>query len=91
MLPDHLHAIIGAPSRRVAKDLAIELAERGIFRLNPAGATSHFADDPHLVSFPTDINLTLDGWQKYEDEQRGQFAGNYGFIASRSVKMGVNS
>ena len=28
-----------------------------------------------------DVNLTLDGWEKYEEEKRGQFRGNYGFIA----------
>ena len=30
---------------------------------------------------PTEINLTLDGWQRYEDEERGRFSGNYGFLA----------
>ena len=28
-----------------------------------------------------DITLTLDGWERYEAEKRGKFAGNYGFIA----------
>ena len=81
ILPDHVHAIIGAPSRRVSNDLAIELGEKGILRLNPAGGAGAFGDAPHPVSVPTDISLTLDGWQRYEDERRGQFAGNYGFIA----------
>ncbi len=26
-------------------------------------------------------NLTLDGWERYESEKRGELAGNYGFIA----------
>jgi nucleoside 2-deoxyribosyltransferase len=28
-----------------------------------------------------DITLTLDGWERYEAEKRGKFAGNYGFAA----------
>ena len=28
-----------------------------------------------------DINLTLEGWQRYEREKRGELKGNYGFIA----------
>ena len=28
-----------------------------------------------------DVNLTLNGWERYEQEKRGEFEGNYGFIA----------
>ena len=27
------------------------------------------------------VNLTLEGWERYEREKRGEFEGNYGFIA----------
>ena len=27
------------------------------------------------------VNLTLSGWKQYEEEKRGEFQGNYGFIA----------
>ena len=27
------------------------------------------------------VNLTLKGWERYEQEKRGEFEGNYGFIA----------
>ena len=27
------------------------------------------------------VNLTLNGWEQYETEKRGEFKGNYGFIA----------
>ena len=27
------------------------------------------------------VTLSLDGWEQYEEEQRGKFAGNYGFLA----------
>ena len=28
-----------------------------------------------------DVDLTLEGWKQYEAEKRGQFEGNYGFVA----------
>ena len=31
--------------------------------------------------FSRDVSLTLDGWELYEAEKRGEFNGNYGFIA----------
>ena len=27
------------------------------------------------------VNLSLDGWEQYEEEKRGGFDGNYGFLA----------
>ena len=30
-----------------------------------------------------DVNLSLDGWEKYAAEKRGGFDGNYGFIAMK--------
>jgi nucleoside 2-deoxyribosyltransferase len=33
-----------------------------------------------ITDFP-DLNLTLEGWERYEAEKRGQTRGNYGFIA----------
>ena len=29
------------------------------------------------------VNLTLEGWERYEQEKRGEFEGNYGFIAMK--------
>lgn len=29
------------------------------------------------------VNLTLNGWERYEREKRGEFEGNYGFIAMK--------
>ena len=83
VLPDNLHAIIGAPSRQSAIDLTIELGERGFLRLNSKGAAGTIGNSQRPTSMPSGINLTLDGWQRYEDEKRGQFAGNYGFIAMK--------
>ena len=81
ILPGHIHAIIGAVRLNAAIDLAKELRNKGWLRLNPQGASGHIGNDPHPVSFPTDINLTLDGWKQYMDEKAGRFAGNYGFLA----------
>ena len=80
-LPGHIHAIIGAVRLKAAIELAKELHNKRLLRLNPQGAVGHIGDDPHPVSFPTDINLTIDGWKQYMDEKAGKFAGDYGFLA----------
>ena len=81
ILPDHIHAIIGAVRLKAAIDLAKELHIKGWLRLTPQGGAGCIGDDPHPVSFPTDINLTLDGWKQYMDEKAGRFSGDYGFLA----------
>lgn len=81
VLPNHIHAIIGAVRLKAAIDLAKELHNKAWLRLNPQGAVGRIGKDPHPVSFPTDINLTLDGWKQYEDEKSGRYAGDYGFLA----------
>ena len=78
VLPDNLHATIGSPSRQSAIDLAVELEERGFLKLNAKGAVGSLGNSQHPISIPTGINLTLDGWQRYEQEKQGQFAGHYG-------------
>ena len=83
VLPDNLHATIASPSRQSAIDLAVELEERGFLRLNAKGAAGSLGKSQHPISIPTGINLTLDGWQRYEEEKQGQFAGHYGFIAMK--------
>ena len=69
-LPLGVHAIIGAPNRKAAIALAKELSEDRILRLVPYSNSNVKA-----------INLTLDGWRKYEEERHGHFEGNYGFLA----------
>ncbi len=80
-LPEHIHAIIGTVRLKAAIDLAKELHIKGWLRLTPQGGAGRIGDDPHPVSFPTDINLTLDGWKQYMDEKAGKFSGEYGFLA----------
>lgn len=72
-LPANFAAIIGAPNPEFAGRLVLELIGRG--RLTSIDMSS--GDGVEV----RDINLTLDGWEGYEAEKRGQFAGNYGFIA----------
>ena len=70
----HLQSAIGAPSERFAEHLVEELRESGAIRMVEPSRT--FAGTTFL-----DVNLTLKGWEQYEAEKRGQFDGNYGFLA----------
>jgi len=74
-LPVDFHSIIGAPNRRFAARLAEQLCERKLLSLtNPDGRDG--VDLRH-------IDLTLDGWERYEAEKSGKVAGKYGFIAMK--------
>lgn len=91
VLPEHLHAIVGAPGRQSAMDLAIELKDRGLLRLNPNGAAGTIGNPAPPNTMPSEINLTLDGWQRYEDERGGRFAGRYGFVAMQFGDLELDS
>lgn len=73
-LPE-LSNIIGAPSEELANQFIEELSERGLIKMwepiRRMGARTLFMN----------VNLSLDGWEQYEAEKRGRFAGNYGFLA----------
>ncbi|MBI4968170.1 MAG: hypothetical protein HZC25_08650 [Rhodospirillales bacterium] len=74
-LPVDFHSIIGAPNRRFAARLAEQLCERKLLSLtNPDGR-----DGVNLRH----VELTLDGWERYETEKTGKVAGKYGFIAMK--------
>ena len=80
-LPPSFHAIIGARNRDEAIRLTEELVESKILKAASKGtAVESNPVGPPRPSF-TKINLSLDGWEQYEAEKRGRFAGNYGFIA----------
>ena len=70
--PVNFHAIIGALNRKSAARLAKELEERRILTTDLTGHPS-----PEFIN----ISLSLDGWERYEVEKRGQFEGKYGFLA----------
>lgn len=74
-LPKAFHAIVGALNRNMAFGLLKELAERRILTIGSTSKTP--SGNRELCT----INLTLDGWEQYEAEKRGNFGGNYGFMA----------
>ncbi len=72
--PDNFHAIIGALNRKSAVRLAKELEERKILTTDLTGHPS-----PEFIN----VSLSLDGWERYEAEKRGEFKGNSGFMAMK--------
>ena len=70
-LPKNIHMIIGAVSLDSAYRLARELVNRELFT----------SDQPTFGSAVSSVNLTLEGWERYDAEQRGRFHGSYGFLA----------
>lgn len=64
---------VGAPSEQIASEVIEELYERGLIRGKSAGTMAG--------KFYMNLNLSLEGWEQYEAEKRGEFKGNYGFIA----------
>ena len=68
--------MIGAPSEEISDNLIEELEERRIIRVR--NITKTFDGTIFLG-----VNLSLEGWEKYEEEKRGGFDGNYGFIAMK--------
>ena len=70
-LPANLHEIIHAPSSEFAFEIVEELEEQKILKGHKMKRFSAY----------TNVNLTLEGWNRYEAEKQGQFKGNYGFVA----------
>ena len=68
--------IIDAPSDEIADNLIEELCERKLITI---GNIDRLMDGTIF----TGVNLSLDGWEKYEEEKRGSLDGNYGFIAMK--------
>lgn len=69
-----LQSVIDAPSREFAEQLVEELHEMGVIRMAEPMKTNQ-----GTIFFY--VSLTLKGWEQYETEKRGEFEGNYGFIA----------
>ena len=76
---------IGAPSEELANDLVEELCERGLIRMGESGETMDSG-----TTF-INVNLSLEGWERYEAEKRGEFDGDYGFIAMEFGKPDLES
>ena len=74
--PSYLYAEVGAPNPQQLARLTAQLVDDGLI----------FAIVPR--TFPNSssihqLDLTLKGWTRYEDEKRGRLSANYGFIAMR--------
>ena len=67
--------IMGAQNHELAEGIIKELQEKGLILIAQHERT--VADEYTLEG----VTLSLDGWEQYEEEQRGKFAGNYGFLA----------
>lgn len=66
---------IGAPSKEFFMQLVRELYKNQTIQMTELG--SYQSD---LTPF-ANVNLSLDGWEQYEEEKRGGFKGNHGFLA----------
>lgn len=76
-LQPYLYAVIGAPNPTMAGELVLQLKARRLIDGHERKSGSDYSTD--LLQ----VNLTLDGWERYEAEKQGKIAGNYGFIAMK--------
>ena len=87
--PLHIDAVlqtfIGSSSKALAKQLIEELGRKNIVMVS-----THTSNSDGTAVFYA-INLTLDGWERYEAEKRGKFKGNYGFIAMQFGDVELDS
>lgn len=72
--PKSFTAKVGSPNRAAALRIVRQLVDSG--RLMVANQSYLSTADE-----PDGIDLTLKGWEDWEQEQRGKFAGKYGFMA----------
>lgn len=72
--PKSFTAKVGAPNRAAALRIVRQLGDTGILMITNRSFQST-ADEPD------GIDLSLQGWALWEKEKRGQFAGQYGFMA----------
>ena len=73
--PEDFYEKIGSPSARFAASLLSDLCDQGIIKTTE---TTHFLSGG---SISMNVDLTLDGWERYGAEKRGQISGDYGFLA----------
>ena len=72
-LPE-ISKVIGAPTEIFAQSIVEQLYDRGLLKMMEPMKTS---DGTTFMM----VELTLEGWEEYEEEKRGRLSGNYGFIA----------
>lgn len=79
--PRHLHVTIGAFDRDKAIQLADELESKRILHVRGRAFAAPLDRDRPPLKEPTEVSLTLDGWERYESERRGELSGQDGFLA----------
>lgn len=67
---------IGSPSDEITDGVMRELEEKGLIK---TGGVAEVMDGNLYYT----VNLSLDGWERYEEEKLGSFSGNYGFLAMK--------
>lgn len=85
--PSNFHVIIGAFDQESAISLVKELQQNPILKI---ARTSEVIGPRREMPF-AGVDLTLDGWEQYEAEKRGAFAGNYGFLAMQFGDSGLDA
>ena len=83
IFPRNIHAIIGSARLKSIIYVTNELNGKGLIRFEHTKSQSLIDDNGKRYAWPTNINLTMDGWKQYMDEKKGQFSGDYGFIAMK--------
>ena len=76
-LPYGITKEIGTQSTELTRELLEELQERRLVRM---------VEDPSSSFFEKiflNVTLSLDGWDQYEAEKRGELSGDYGFLARK--------
>lgn len=73
--------LVGAFSTAMFSELLGELASRGLIKRVGQAVVPNPRDTGVLRGAL--FSLSLDGWERYETEKRGKFAGRYGFLAMK--------
>lgn len=91
-LPMNFHTTIGAFDHECVRSLVYELEQNCIIKIAKIvrgtaaeeirGTTAEKKGLPPTLPFGG-LDLTLSGWEQYEEEKRGRFDGNYGFLAMK--------
>ncbi|MCI3132306.1 nucleoside 2-deoxyribosyltransferase [Phenylobacterium aquaticum] len=71
---------IGCASHQALTRLIVAAQDKGL--VSPAGTDSRTRAHGGIVT-STSYDLTLDGWDRYEAEQKGLTRGSYGFMAMK--------
>ncbi len=76
--------VVSATDDKLVSELIEELEDRGLIKI---GTTIKSLGGSLFMN----VNLTLDGWEQYEADQRGSLSGNYSFIAMKFGDSNLDS